>query len=67
MAINPNDGAKTLWIGDIESWMDEPYVANLFTGVSKNSFILCYSSLFIDSISLTSKAYKRQNEGQSCR
>ncbi len=33
MAI-PNDGAKTLWIGDIETWMDENYVASLFTGVS---------------------------------
>ena len=33
MAMNPNDQAKTLWIGDIESWMDENYVANLFTGV----------------------------------
>ena len=27
-------GAKTLWIGDIEPWMDEAFVANLFTGVS---------------------------------
>lgn len=23
-------GAKTLWIGDIESWMDENYIASLF-------------------------------------
>lgn len=27
-------GAKTLWIGDIEPWMDENYIASLFTGVS---------------------------------
>jgi hypothetical protein len=23
-------GAKTLWIGDIEPWMDEAYIQNLF-------------------------------------
>lgn len=22
--------SKTLWVGDIENWMDESYVANLF-------------------------------------
>jgi len=27
-------GAKTLWIGDIEPWMDENYIQGLFTGVS---------------------------------
>lgn len=27
-------GAKTLWIGDIEPWMDENYIQNLFQGVS---------------------------------
>jgi len=27
-------GAKTLWIGDIEPWMDESYVMNLFTGIA---------------------------------
>ena len=26
-------GAKTLWIGDIEQWMDENYVISLFQGV----------------------------------
>lgn len=26
-------GAKTLWIGDIEQWMDESYIASLFQGV----------------------------------
>ena len=24
-------GAKTLWIGDIEPWMDEQYIHGLFT------------------------------------
>ena len=28
-------GAKTLWIGDIEAWMDESYISSLFTGVSQ--------------------------------
>jgi hypothetical protein len=23
-------GAKTLWIGDIEQWMDENYISSLF-------------------------------------
>jgi hypothetical protein len=23
-------GAKTLWIGDIETWMDENYIMDLF-------------------------------------
>ena len=27
-------GAKTLWIGDIEPWMDENYIQGLFNGVS---------------------------------
>ena len=27
-------GAKTLWIGDIEPWMDENYITSLFQGVS---------------------------------
>jgi hypothetical protein len=27
-------GAKTLWIGDIEPWMDESYIASLFQWVS---------------------------------
>ena len=26
-------GAKTLWIGDIEPWMDEQYISNLFNKV----------------------------------
>jgi hypothetical protein len=26
-------GAKTLWIGDIEPWMDENYITSLFQGV----------------------------------
>ena len=26
-------GAKTLWIGDVESWMDENYISSLFNGV----------------------------------
>lgn len=25
--------AKTLWIGDIEPWMDDNYITGLFTGV----------------------------------
>lgn len=31
-------GAKTLWIGDIEPWMDENYISSLFQGVSAFSF-----------------------------
>jgi hypothetical protein len=27
-------GAKTLWIGDIEPWMDENYISSLFQGVT---------------------------------
>ena len=27
-------GAKTLWMGDIEPWMDETYISGLFNGVS---------------------------------
>ncbi len=27
-------GAKTLWIGDVEPWMDEQYITSLFAGVS---------------------------------
>ena len=30
-------GAKTLWIGDIETWMDEQYIQNLFNKVSSCS------------------------------
>ena len=30
-------GAKTLWIGDIEPWMDEAYIQSLFAQVSKES------------------------------
>ncbi len=26
---------RTLWIGDIEPWMDEAYVTGLFSGVSR--------------------------------
>lgn len=26
-------GAKTLWIGDVEAWMDEAYITSLFAGV----------------------------------
>jgi RNA recognition motif-containing protein len=28
-------GAKTLWIGDIESWMDENYIMELFQGIAQ--------------------------------
>jgi len=24
--------SKTLWIGDIDTWMDEAYIASLFAG-----------------------------------
>ncbi|CDW73706.1 mrna binding post-transcriptional regulator [Stylonychia lemnae] len=27
-------GAKTLWIGDVEPWMDENYMAGLFAGIA---------------------------------
>lgn len=30
--VNHQD-SKSLWIGDIESWMDENYIANLFCQV----------------------------------
>jgi|JFJP01.1.fsa_nt_gi RNA recognition motif-containing protein len=35
MALSPNAGStpqdsKTLWVGDIENWMDDSYIANLF-------------------------------------
>jgi len=34
-------GAKTLWIGDVEPWMDENYMAGLFAGVTiKIHFII---------------------------
>jgi hypothetical protein len=32
-------GAKTLWIGDIEQWMDENYVISLFQGVRVTPYI----------------------------
>lgn len=43
-------GAKTLWIGDIEPWMDEQYIMGLFNKVSTNhlhiiiitNLALCY-------------------------
>ena len=30
-------GAKTLWIGDIEPWMDEQYIMGLFNKVSSRA------------------------------
>lgn len=30
-------GAKTLWIGDVEPWMDEQYITSLFAGVSQGN------------------------------
>ena len=27
-------GAKTLWIGDIEPWMDEHYISGLFQNIA---------------------------------
>ena len=43
-------GAKTLWIGDIETWMDENYITGLFNKVSLifylitfNDHDICYS------------------------
>ena len=32
-------GAKTLWIGDIEPWMDEAYIQSLFAQVSKKDHL----------------------------
>ena len=32
-------GAKTLWIGDIETWMDEQYIMGLFNKVSDRALI----------------------------
>jgi RNA recognition motif-containing protein len=39
MALSPNAGSspqdsKTLWVGDIENWMDDSYIANLFNKFS---------------------------------
>ena len=34
-------GAKTLWIGDIEPWMDENYISSLFQGVGAFSIHNC--------------------------
>lgn len=30
---NGGPDAKTLWVGDIESWMDENHIANLFSKI----------------------------------
>jgi hypothetical protein len=38
-------GAKTLWIGDIEPWMDENYIQGLFSGVSQIQSTLTYCRL----------------------
>ncbi len=35
-------GAKTLWIGDIEQWMDENYVISLFQGVINIKILTLY-------------------------
>ena len=32
-------GAKTLWIGDIEPWMDEAYIQSLFAQVSNEDHL----------------------------
>ena len=41
-ASNPNSDSKTIWIGDIEAWMDENYLNSLFasTGAVVGSKII---------------------------
>jgi len=34
--------SKTLWIGDIEHWMDESYIGGLFAGTGNNLFVKKY-------------------------
>ncbi|CDW85906.1 uncharacterized rna-binding isoform 2 [Stylonychia lemnae] len=33
-SLQQPQGSKTLWIGDIEPWMDESYTSNLFNGIA---------------------------------
>jgi hypothetical protein len=54
-------GAKTLWIGDIEPWMDENYVQGLFNGVSKYRFHLSRSRLSIQSNLYATKSKELQS------
>ena len=36
---NPIVGeSKTLWVGDVESWMDEAYIGSLFSGTGKLNY-----------------------------
>ena len=41
-------GAKTLWIGDIETWMDEQYIMGLFNKVSQpKPWLSFFSELYL--------------------
>lgn len=35
---NVMQDSRTLWIGDIEAWMDENYLANIFRQTSINPY-----------------------------
>ena len=44
---NPNNQqnqSKTLWIGDIESWMDEKFLIKVFSEFSKIIILIYFSS-----------------------
>ena len=48
-----SNSSKTLWIGDVEAWMDENYISSLFNGVSISLLII------IDSICTICQVNKR--------
>ena len=54
-------GAKTLWIGDVEAWMDEAYISSLFSGVSCFTFDFNY----LGSFSTDSQINQGQNQRKS--
>ena len=35
---SPNTQTRTLWIGDIENWMDEKFLTKVFSDLSKLIF-----------------------------
>jgi hypothetical protein len=36
---NQQNQTKTLWIGDVENWMDEKFIVKAFADISKNFLI----------------------------
>ncbi len=56
-------GAKTLWIGDVESWMDESYISSLFAGVSISHLSpFIYLPFLLGGLSPVSEINQRQAE-----